>query len=85
MKHKHYYIFHYISLFILLTSGFIFYYLSSGFPQKQFLISVGLAVLYVFWGIIHHSLKGDLHPRIVIEYSLIALLGVIIVRGALMH
>jgi len=83
MKEKHYFFFHYISLILLLACGYIFFYLAAGNPSKQFNITFIIAVLYVIWGTIHHYLKGDLHTRIVLEYSLIAILAVILVRGAL--
>ena len=84
MKKVHVY-YHYVSLFLLLATGFILFYLNSGFPRQQFIISIYIAVLYVLWGLIHHYLKGDLHMRIVIEYSLIALLSIVIIRGALLR
>ena len=36
------------------------------------------AAAYVAWGIIHHSRRGDLHLKIVLEYLALAILGVII-------
>lgn len=85
MKKNKFDIIHYFSLAVILSAGFILFFLSSGFPQRQYIITAVIAFSYIFWGIIHHSLKGDLHPRIVIEYSLIALLSVVIVRGILLR
>lgn len=85
MKRKRIFFYHYFTLALLLSVGFILFFISNGFPSRQILITSAVAFLYVFWGIIHHSIKGDLHPRIVIEYSLIALLSVIMVRGALLR
>ncbi len=36
------------------------------------------AASYLAWGIIHHSRRGDLHLKIVLEYLALALLGVVI-------
>lgn len=37
------------------------------------------AAFYLAWGIIHHSRRGDLHPKIVLEYLGLAVLGIAIV------
>jgi len=37
------------------------------------------ATAYVAWGIIHHSRRGDLHLKIVLEYLALAILGVVLV------
>lgn len=81
---KHYF-FHYASLLLLLSLGFILFYLNQGFGARQVNVSIIISFLYVIWGIIHHYLKGDLHMRIVIEYSLIALLAVVLIRGAVLR
>lgn len=85
MKSKHHLLYHYLSLVLILLVGIILIFLSQGFPSRQIQFTYLLAFLYVVWGIIHHRLKGDLHLRIVIEYALIALLSVFILRAALMH
>lgn len=38
---------------------------------------------YLIWGITHHWHRGDLHPKIVLEYLGIATLGTAIVLGVL--
>ncbi|OGG02323.1 hypothetical protein A2W14_03875 [Candidatus Gottesmanbacteria bacterium RBG_16_37_8] len=85
MKKNQHFFFHYISLILLLTVGFLLFYLNQGFPRQQMAVSIAIAVLYVIWGLIHHYLKGDLHYRIVIEYSLIAILSIVIIRGAILR
>ena len=84
MKKIHF-IYHYVSLFFLLTGGFILFFLTNGYPGQQFIIAVFVSALYVLWGIIHHYIKGDLHMRLVIEYSLIALLAIVLIRGAIIR
>lgn len=44
---------------------------------------VGLAGIYIFWGVIHHWQRGDLHIKIVLEYLGIAILGVALVFSLL--
>ncbi len=46
------------------------------------LITVAAAIAaasYLAWGIIHHARRGDLHPKIVLEYLALAILGITIV------
>lgn len=40
------------------------------------LAAILLGVSYVVWGILHHSRRGDLHIKVVLEYAGIAILGV---------
>ena len=49
----------------------------------QFIIALLTALLYVGWGIVHHYLDRDLHYKSVVEYVLIALLGLVIITGIL--
>lgn len=47
------------------------------FSQKeQFLVIVFLGFFYALWGILHHVLHHSLRARIVIEYIIIASLGI---------
>jgi len=66
---------HYLSLFgilIVATFGLIIFKYDK---TLQTSIVVGTAISYVSWGIIHHYLHRDLHLSVVIEYILIASLG----------
>lgn len=47
-------------------------------------IVIAVAVAYVAWGVIHHWRSGDLHPKVVLEYVGIAILGVAIVWSVLL-
>lgn len=69
---------HYLSLvFILFCGGFAFVFFQR-IPQIQIISLFFTASFYVLWGIIHHYLEGDLHIRIILEYSAVALLGFLI-------
>ena len=72
-------------LFVVLALGVFLFYLAVGNPQRQFNLVLLFSTLYFLWGVIYHGMKGDIHPRIVIEYLLIALFAVILVRGAIFH
>ena len=47
-------------------------------------VVLAVAVAYVLWGVIHHSRSGDLHPKVVLEYVSIAILGIMIVGSVLL-
>ena len=69
-------IFYYISLsgiFILVL--FLVLYFS---PQRdlQMITLIGLSIAYAIVGILHHALLHDLVAKIVVEYVLIACLGI---------
>lgn len=46
-------------------------------------IMIALSISYVVWGIVHHSHIGDLHPKIVVEYILVAMLAVLMFASLL--
>ena len=80
MKVRHYskHLPHYLSLIgilIVATLGFIFFLYD---PLFQSGIAVAAAFAYVVWGLIHHFLHRDLTLSVVIEYALVAALGLVI-------
>jgi len=52
-------------------------------PQFVLLATAGFATIYLIWGIFHHWRVNNFHGRIVLEYLLVALLGVAIVSTLL--
>lgn len=84
-KTKYYHLIWFIFLIIILAIGLWFFYIFAGFPDKQLFTVEIAAFLYFLWGIVYHFLEGDLHPKIVVEYLLIALLAVFLLRGAIYH
>ncbi len=69
-------VWYYISLSLLLLLGCILIVVSANQPQIQAAAVVMTAFFYAFWGIIHHVLHHDISAKVVIEYVLIASLGV---------
>lgn len=74
---------HYLTLFFIVFLGICLFYFFIGFPNKQFLIVIAAASAYFLWGMVHHLLEDDFHPKIVVEYLLIAILAVVLLRGAI--
>lgn len=73
-EHKIYY----LSLIVILALGF---FLANSSSDRGFQIGVTIATtfFYVLWGILHHLVNHDLHPKIVIEYMLIGTFGLAII------
>ncbi len=44
----------------------------------QLAVGIVTAVAYVLWGLLHHSLKGDLYPKVVVEYVLIGVISILL-------
>ena len=72
------YLYHhdYIWLLIGLGIGAFSYFLLSSFPYFQAGVVVAMGLFYILWGTLHHAKQGDFHPKIVLEYSLIALIAI---------
>jgi len=52
-------------------------------PKLILVSTIAFGVIYIIWGIFHHLRSHNFHGRIVLEYFLIALLGVAIVSTLL--
>jgi len=70
--------FHYFVLACILAGGVAMLFFTRGNPSFQLLVGIATSVAYVFWGIIHHALAGDLHPKVVIEYMLIGGIAIMV-------
>lgn len=81
-KELHKYIF-FLTLFLFLASSIWLFYLFAGFPDKQFALIILGAIFYFVWGVVHHLIKGDFHLKIMLEYLLIAVLAVLLLKGAI--
>lgn len=66
---------HYISLALILGLGFLG--LNLAYPNRilETEIIILTSIFYVIWGITHHAQNHSLNSKIVIEYILIAALG----------
>lgn len=84
LKHKDYLKFiNYLILVIFMVFAICFFIYFQGFPDTQFKVIIAASTAYFIWGILFHRLEGDLHPKIVVEYLLIAFLAVLLLRGAI--
>lgn len=74
MKKNH--IAYYFLLSAILLGGLSLVFAVSPDRQAQMMIVVGMGFSYVLVGVIHHLINHDLVAKIVIEYVLIAALGI---------
>lgn len=79
MKDIKKHILHYSTLLAILGTGVIGFYIFSYDRLFQAAVGVSIAVSYVAWGIVHHKIHDDLHASVVVEYILVASLGLVIV------
>ena len=70
---------HYLTLFGILFAGLLGFFVFSYDRVFQVIITIAVAVSYVFWGITHHLIHKDFQISIVIEYLLVASLGLVVV------
>lgn len=59
----------------------VFYYQST--PRTVLLATIIFCLVYIGWGIMHHLHSKNFHARIVLEYLLIGLMGLVIVSSLL--
>ena len=70
------YMLHYFVLVVMLILSAWMFFLSQGNHGFQLMVGVVTACLYAAWGMAHHSVIGDLHRKVVIEYVLIAAIAI---------
>lgn len=72
------------SLLALIAALFTAYFvLSRHSPRQLFLSTVAFAALYALWGVWHHARGNHLTVKVVLEYLLVAALGIAIVSTLL--
>lgn len=76
---------HYVSLVIVLVIG-VFAFSAFSYDQVlQVAVSVSVAGAYIVWGVVHHLQHKDFHLSVVIEYVIVAMLGLIVVLSLILR
>jgi len=70
---------HYLALFGIFAAGMVAFLIFSYDRLFQAAVAISVAVAYVVWGIVHHAIHKDLYLSVVIEYLLVALLGLVLI------
>lgn len=76
---------HYLGLIAFLSFGLALFLIFNYNRQVQIGITLVMAVTYVVWGIVHHSIKKEFHLRIILEYVLVAIVASVVVIFLLMR
>ncbi len=69
---------HYVLLFLILGIGIWLFYFVRPNVTLQLLTGIATSVVYILWGIVHHTIVKDLHAKIVIEYMLIGAIAIVL-------
>jgi len=69
-------VFYYVSLALVLLGLFSVIFFTPGEHTLHMALVVLMGFFYVLWAIIHHLMHHDMHAKIVIEYVLIATVGI---------
>lgn len=73
----------YLILTIIVSVAVMLILFYNGNKNFQEYIIIGLSVLYVVWGTLHHAREKTLQAKIFLEYLLFAILGSVLVTGLL--
>lgn len=70
---------YYISFFLILIGGMFVIFQNQGDKTLTLEFVSLIAFFYVLWGLLHHLVHHSVTLRIVIEYIVVALLGVAVI------
>jgi hypothetical protein len=73
----------YSYLAILAISFSLYFYFARHSASQLFVATLAFALVYIIWGVWHHARLRHLTGRIVLEYFLVACLGIVIVSTLL--
>lgn len=69
----------------ILSMGYLFFiYTYQSVPKYILAATIVFAITYIIWGVVHHLKARTFHLKVVLEYFLVALLGVAIVSTLLL-
>lgn len=74
---------HHFSLIGIIAAGFLgllFFSYDKGFQSA---IVIATSTSFVVWGIVHHHIHDDLHPKVVLEYIATAVFGAVILLAVI--
>ena len=84
IKAIHHHVLHYFILAVILVTGLILFVTYKYRIDVQWNIAVIIALLYTCWGIGHHFIiDRHIYTKIVVEYVLISVIGLVLIRGVL--
>ena len=70
---------HYLSLIGIFAAGTFGIYTFAYDRSLQMAVVVATAGAYVTWGVVHHFIHRDLYLAVIVEYLVVAVLGVVLI------
>lgn len=70
---------YYISFFLILFGGIFLVFQAQGDKTLELEFVILLSVSYVVWGILHHLVHHSVNIKVVLEYIVVALLGIAVI------
>ena len=70
---------HYLVYLVVFCAGLTLVFVARGNAHLQAMYLMMMAFVYFLWAMVHHYIHHELHPRVVIEYILIVVLGAVII------
>lgn len=74
---------HYLILLVILDLAVAGFVLFSFDRMYQSAVVMAMGIFYVIWGAFHHYLSDDFHPKVILEYILIAFLANLVILSLL--
>jgi len=69
---------HYLVYLVIFGGGLTLVVATRGNASLQATFLIMTAFIYFMWSMVHHYVHHDLHPRVVVEYILMVVLGTIL-------
>lgn len=66
----------FIVLAVILAAGVFTFWTAANERMTQLFVGIATAIAYLLWGLIYHTLEGDLRLNVVIEYSLVSAIAI---------
>ena len=73
----------YLSLTLISIAYLVAIFRWQSNPPYLLYATILFAICYIAWGVLHHVRRGNLAFKVVLEYALVALLGVAIISTLL--
>ena len=74
---------HTLVLCIILGFSLVMFSLLQGKSELQLMVGFIASLSYVMWGVIYHVIEHDLYPKVVVEYILVAAVGLVLLYTVL--
>lgn len=74
---------HYASIFGIIAASLVGLTIFSYDKEFQSAIVVSSGISFFTWGLVHHHIHEDLHPKVIFEYLASAILGITILLSVI--